>query len=134
MINRLQHSRQHFSGCLALTAVLVLLVGKSVHLGQECGDSCCSIDVEAASESLECSCCHHSHDASEDESGEEPGENHDQHQCPVCSVLSHVTQCPLIVGLPSESQLVTLIDDHVISVATAGPQSSPLPRGPPESA
>lgn len=132
MINRLRHSQQHFGGWLALTAVFVLLVGKSVHLGQECGDNCCVIDVEAAAKSPDCSCCHHSSDASEDESGGE--QNHDQHQCPVCSVLSHVTQCPLIVGLPSEFQLVTLIDDHVVCVATAGPQASPLPRGPPESA
>lgn len=133
MIHRLRHFQQHVSGWLALTAVLVLLVGKSVHLGQECGDSCCSVavgvaEVEVTVESQSCSCGHH---ASEEESGSESEQHHDQHQCPVCSVLSHVTDCPLIVGLPSESQLATVVYCQVASVAIVGEDSPFLPRGPP---
>lgn len=134
MINRLGQSRQHFSSWLALTAVLVLLVGKSVHLGQECGDDCCSPVVQAAPESLGCSCCHHSHSAAEDESDRESQKGHDEHQCPVCSVLSHVTECPIVIGLPDEAALVTSVAFQQIAVGASGPQLPSQPRGPPQSA
>lgn len=134
MISRLLPSRQNFSGWLALTAVFVLLIGKSVHLGQECSGSCCASEVEVPTESFSCSCCHHAHDSSEEDSENESNEHHDEHQCPVCSVLSHVTECPLIVGVPVESRLVCVVACDVVSVATDGPQLLPSPRGPPVTA
>ena len=121
---------------LAITAAVVLLSGKLIHSGQECGGCsthCHTSPKTSTASSRPCpfGCEHHSHENPCTPSGEESPGDHDEHECAVCSVLSHVIECPEIVGLPDESDLIT---------ATVGPDSvsadaeiffSIHPRGPP---
>lgn len=97
---------------LAIMAVGVLLFGKLVHLGQECG-GCCSSHCHVSQQNSGPSerpclfgCEHHSQNTPQVPNDSESPDGHDEHDCVICSVLSHVTQCAQIVGLPAESQIV----------------------------
>lgn len=122
-----------------MVAIAVMLVGKLVHLGQVCTD-CCSGDhcqiMTPKSEAVETcpfGCQHHSPDEQNPEGEEQNsrGNGHDAHQCAVCSVLSHATQCPAIVGLPDESDLVAELMMAPRDLAIQEAIFRANPRGPP---
>ena len=108
-----QSSRQKAGRWLAILAMCVMLVGKLVHFGQEC-DGCCSagkcvVTSDGMHRTAPCPFgCTHDHGTvpSGSESDEPSGKGHDEHQCAVCSVLSHVTEAPEIVGIPDDFQIV----------------------------
>ena len=126
---------------LAILAMLVLLVGKFVHLGQECDGCCedghCLVSASESDRSVPCpfGCEHHKPAIAESESksegGDSPASQHDEHQCAVCSVLSQVTDGPAIVGLPDECELVVETVSVVREVAIRGAFFRARPRGPP---
>ena len=119
---------------LAILAVVVLLFGKLVHLEQECGGCCSSSQCHAsAQESPPCpfGCEHHSHTAQDEPCDSETPKGHDEHDCVICSVLSHVMQCPELVGLPAESELVAANVSAPESTVTAEVLFPVDPRGPP---
>jgi len=137
MTTQTQTSRLSKAGrWLAILAVTVLWFGKLVHLGQECDNECCSSShCHVASQESErpCpfGCKHHSHTAPTEPCEDEAPNDHDEHHCAICSVLSHVTQCPEIAGLPAESEFLAA---HICVAETmvAADILFPVhPRGPP---
>jgi hypothetical protein len=123
---------------LAISAVTVLLFGTLVHLGQECGGRCssshCHASVQESGRSerpCPFGCEHHSHNASSEPCDSESPNGHDERDCAICSVLSHVTECPELVGVPAESELVVANNCAPEAMATADILFPVHPRGPP---
>ncbi len=139
MTTHVQTSRLTRAGrWLAISALAVLLSGRLVHIGQECGGCCSSSHCHAtAAESRPTErpcpfgCEHHSHDAPNEPCSSDTPNSHDEHDCAICSVLSHVTQCPELVGLPAESELVAANVWTPESTVTAEVLFPVDPRGPP---
>lgn len=123
---------------MAILAMAVLIFGKLIHLGQECGECCssshCSLDTLAPERSerpCPFGCEHHSHTTPTEPSDGETPESHDEHNCAICSVLSHVTDCPELAGLPAESELVGVADSSNETIEVADLLFPVHPRGPP---
>lgn len=125
-----------------MLAVGVLLFGKLVHQGQECGGCCTSSECHVVEQQPQGSeppcpfgCEHHSQPrlqtAANEPCDSESPDGHDEHTCAVCSVLSHVTQSPDLVGLPAESELVAANACVIESMVTADVLFPAHPRGPP---
>lgn len=139
MTTHTQTSRLSKAGrWLAITAVTVLLFGKLVHLGQECGGCCSSSHghasaQESARSEQECpfGCDHHSQNGPNEPCSSESPNDHDEHGCAVCSLLSQVTESPDLVGLPGESELVAASVCLSAAFAAADVFSPVHPRGPP---
>ncbi len=139
MTTQAQTSRLSRAGrWLAIAAVTVLLFGKPVHLGQECGGCCSASHCHASGQESRPSerpcpfgCGHHSHNGPNEPCDDEPPNGHDEHECSVCSVFSHVTECPGIVGLPAESEFVAAIDCAPEAKGAAEVFFPVHPRGPP---
>ena len=123
---------------LAIAAVTALSFGKLVHLEQECGgcysSSHCHVpEQESGRSERPCpfGCAHHSQEAPNEPCDSDLPNGHDEHDCAICTVLSHVTECPELVGLPAESELVVASDLALEVVATADVLRPVHPRGPP---
>jgi hypothetical protein len=109
-----QSFRQNAGRWLAIAGMALLPVGKLVHLGQECNGFCsgenCAVTSHNSDRNAPCAfgCQHHEHSTQNSDGDEQdsPTHSHDEHHCAVCSVLSHVTHSPTIVGLPDVLQLV----------------------------
>jgi len=131
---------QHAGRWLAITALLVMVSGKLVHLGQEC-DGCCAGQACAATShkserNAPCpfGCTHHDdcRDAKSGSDGQDsPQKEHDEHQCSVCSILAYVTSGPAVLGLPDEGPLVVGLVDFTSETAIPGATFKARPRGPP---
>jgi len=121
---------------LAILAMSVLVCGKLVHLEQESAGCCAGEDlhVEAGNspqlKPCPFGCLHHE----TPENSDQPEDNepsHDEHQCSICSVLSHVTESPAIVDVPDESRFVAGTVPFESASAKTAVFFSVRPRGPP---
>lgn len=118
---------------LAILSLTVLFVGKTVHLHQECG--CCTeqCDVSANKpQPVRCpfGCEHHQHAEGESSDSSEP--KHDEHHCPICSLLA---QPPESISLPEikespglTAQTILLLSDRRVERELRVASS----RGPPD--
>ena len=115
----------------ALLSLVVVVVGETVHLYQECDccDTQCSIEQDTVTQ-CPFGCEHHGSESSDDTSHrQQPG--HDEDSCSICFQLGQAPQESAIVEIPAMD--MALSED--LAVVSEAPAATALPaaysRGPP---
>lgn len=125
----------------AILSLAVFLLGKTVHLHQECGPDC---GADCRTDAICCSChCeqHHSKSDSEDTSAREDGStrepdsdpllpSHDCRQCVVCCLLAQVPDCVEFVTFEASAVLCHL-ETRVSECTSKQSAQCSCSRGPP---
>lgn len=125
---------------MAICAVGMLLVGRQVHLSQECGGCCgsgqhCETVADSSKPHAACpfGCEHHgpSETAGPEDDQSDGGRGHDEHQCSICWSLSTISESPAVVGLDQQAQLQMRWLELTSAEAASVELLTAAPRGPP---
>lgn len=121
----------------ALLALLVACAGRIVHQHDVHGDCCKAPTALAALTETEPTCvcpfgCSHERPTRGPQDSESSQEKHDEHTCPVCSVLAKAPPVAAPVSLPQLEENVALLPPASALVPAIQPRYSYLTRGPPE--
>ena len=132
------HALQTLGRLAATMSLFVVLAGKTVHQHQECGcgDDHCS--VEQTSKPVKpCpyGCQHHDNTSSDaGHKSEQDGKpKHEEHLCPVCSLLAQAPEKTSLVDVPQSSEVIletilicsdVPVDGLILSARSRGPPAA----------
>lgn len=122
-----------FGRIAALTAMLVIGFGKTLHLHQECGGCCSSSCHSAKSEPKTCpfGCTHHHSDHEKQPQNPRSGHEHSEHNCVICKVLGQAPSMPVLVGLPELPEYLYVGIRHLSAQQSKSVPAAFDSRGPP---